>query len=178
MRAAGDPSQLASTVTAIVKELDPNLPLEDLKTMPQQVRDNTFLDRMMSTLSAAFAILATLLAGVGLYGVLAYTVSLRIREFGLRMALGAAPSRVRRMVLRQVGWMVLVGGVIGLLGAYALGKGAEAILYQMKGYDPVVLITSTVLLAIVALSAGLIPAYRASKVRSDDGAALPVISCS
>jgi predicted permease len=164
VRGAGDPAQLASTVSAVVKELDPNLPLENLKTMPQQVRDNTFLDRMMSTLSAAFAILATLLAGVGLYGVLAYTVSLRIREFGLRMALGAAPSRVRQMVLKQVGWMVLIGGVIGLLGAYALGKGAEAILYEMKGYDPVVLVTSTVLLVIVALSAGLIPAYRASKV--------------
>ncbi|HEY7055323.1 MAG TPA: ABC transporter permease, partial [Vicinamibacterales bacterium] len=71
VRTAGDPAQLASTVTGVVKALDPNLPLENLKTMPQQVRDNTFLDRMMSTLSAAFAILATLLAAVGLYGVLA-----------------------------------------------------------------------------------------------------------
>jgi ABC-type antimicrobial peptide transport system permease subunit len=132
--------------------------------MPQQVRDNTFLDRMMSTLSAAFAILATLLAAVGLYGVLAYTVSQRIREFGLRMALGAAPSRVRKMVLTQVGGMVAVGGIIGLAGAYGLGKGAEAILYEMKGYDPVVLASSAVLLVCVALGAGLIPAYRASKI--------------
>ncbi len=154
VRAAGDPAQLASTITAVVKSLDPNLPMEDLKTMPQQVRDNTFLDRMMSTLSAAFAILATLLAGVGLYGVLAYTVSQRIREFGLRMALGAAPSRVRTMVLTQVGWMVAIGGLIGLVGAYALGRGAEAILYGIKGYDPIVLATATVVLVAVALSAG------------------------
>jgi predicted permease len=164
VRTAGDPAQFASTVTSVVKSLDPNLPLEDLKTMPQQVKDNTFLDRLMSTLSALFAMLATLLAGVGLYGVLAYTVSQRIREFGLRMALGAAPSRVRTMVLSQVGWMLVVGGVIGLIGAYALGRGAEAILYGIKGSDPIVLLTSTIVLAAVALSAGLIPAYRASRV--------------
>jgi predicted permease len=164
VRTAGDPAQLASTITAVVKSLDPNLPMEDLKTMPQQVRDNTFLDRMMSTLSAGFAILATLLAGVGLYGVLAYTVSQRIREFGLRMALGAAPARVRTMVLTQVGWMVAIGGLIGLVGAYALGRGAEAILYGIKGYDPIVLATATVVLVAVALLAGLIPAYRASRV--------------
>ena len=76
-----------------------------------------FLDRLISMLSAAFAVLATLLAAVGLYGVLAYTVAQRTREIGLRMALGAAPGRVRRMVLRQVGVMTLVGGVIGLAAA-------------------------------------------------------------
>ena len=94
--------------------LDPNLPVEDLRTLTQQVRDNVFLDRMITTLSAAFAGLATLLAAVGLYGVLAYTVSQRTREIGLRMALGAAPARVRAMVLRQVAWMTLIGGTIGL----------------------------------------------------------------
>jgi ABC-type antimicrobial peptide transport system permease subunit len=118
----------------------------------------------MSTLSAAFAILATLLAAVGLYGVLAYTVSQRTREIGLRMALGAAPRHVRGMVMTQVGWMVLVGGVVGLAAAYLLGRGAETILYQLKGWDPAVLATSAVLLAIVATSAGLIPAQRASRV--------------
>jgi predicted permease len=164
VRTAGDPAQSAASVTAVVKRLDPNLPLENLKTMTQQVRDNTFLDRMMTTLSAAFAILATLLAAVGLYGVLAYTVTQRTREIGLRMALGAAPRRVRGMVLRQVGWMTLVGAAIGLAGAIGVGKGAGSLLYDLRPWDPAVLAISAVLLTAVALAAGVIPAHRASQI--------------
>jgi predicted permease len=117
VRTSGDTAQLLRSIPAVIARLDPNLPLEDLKTMPQQVRENVFMDRMISTLSAAFAFLATLLAAVGLYGVLAYTVSQRTREIGLRMALGADAARVRGMILKQVGWMTLVGGVIGVVGA-------------------------------------------------------------
>jgi predicted permease len=164
VRTAADPAQAASAVTAAVKALDPNLPLEDLKTLTQQVRDNTFLDRMMTTLSALFAGLATLLAAVGLYGVLAYTVAQRTREIGLRMALGAAPGRVRTMVLRQVAWMTLAGAVAGLAGAIGVGKGAATLLFELTPWDPPVLATSAVLLAVVALVAGFIPARRASLI--------------
>ena len=164
VRTALDPAQVASAVTAAVRQIDPNLPLENLKTLTQQVRDNTFLDRMMTTLSALFAGLATLLAAVGLYGVLAYTVSQRTREIGLRMALGAAPSSVRTMVLRQVVWMTLVGAIVGLAGAVGVGKGAATLLYELKPWDPGVLVISAVLLTAVALIAGFIPARRASLI--------------
>jgi len=164
VRTSGDIGQAAPAITAAVKRLDPDLPIENLVTLPEQVRDNTFLDRMMTTLSTAFALLATLLAAVGLYGVLAYTVAQRTREIGLRMALGAAPGRVRGMVLQQVAIMTLAGGLVGLAGAVGVGRAAQSILFQMSGADPVVLALSAVALALVALCAGFIPAYRASRL--------------
>ena len=163
-RTSGDTAQLLRSIPAVMARLDPNLPLEDLKTMPQQVRENVFMDRMISTLSAAFAFLATVLAAVGLYGVLAYTVSQRTREIGLRMALGADGPRVRGMILRQVGWMTLIGGAIGVIGAYYLGRAAGSLLFELQPYDPAVVGLSVVLLTIVAFGAGYIPAYRASRV--------------
>ncbi len=138
--------------------------MEDLKTLEQQVLDNVVLDRLISMLSAAFAVLATLLAAVGLYGVLAYTVAQRTREIGLRMALGADGPRVRRMVLRQVGRMTLIGGVIGIVAALGLGRAASSLLFGMEGYDPFVVGVVAALLAGVALGAGYIPALRASRV--------------
>jgi len=164
VRTAGAAEQAIQTIQRVVSGVDPNLPIENLRTMEQQVRDNVFLDRLISTLSAGFAVLATLLAAVGLYGVLAYTVAQRTREIGLRMALGAAPNSVRAMVLRQVAVMTAIGGSVGLAGAIFAGRAAKAILYEMEGHDPVVLAVSVVLLAIVALGAGFIPAHRASRI--------------
>jgi predicted permease len=164
VRTASNPDAFLSNIPRVVAQLDPNLPVEDLRTMPQQVRENVFLDRFISVLSAAFASLATLLAAVGLYGVLAYTVSQRTREIGLRMALGAAPGRVRAMVLRQVGVMTLVGGIVGLAASIGLARLAQSLLFQMQGSDPLVLAGSAVTLTLVALGAGFIPAHRASKV--------------
>jgi len=164
VRTSLDPEQFLPNVPKVVAKLDANLPVEDLRTMPQQIRQNVFLDRMISVLSAAFAGLATLLAAIGLYGVLAYTVSQRTREIGLRMALGAAPSRVRGMVLRQVGIMTIVGGIIGLTAAIWLGRLAQSLLFEMKGYDPVVLVSAAAALSVVALGAGFVPAHRASQV--------------
>ena len=164
LRSALPPAQLLKAIPATMKKLDPNLPIEDLKTLPQQVRENVFLDRMIGTLSASFAVLATVLAAVGLYGVLAYSVAQRTREIGVRMALGANRGNVRVMVLRQVGAMTLIGGVIGIGGAIALGRAASSLLFQLEGYDPVVIVVAAVALGLVAFGAGLLPALRASRI--------------
>ncbi len=164
VRSAAAPDVVLRAIPGVVRGLDPNLPVEDLKTLEQQAKESVLLDRVIGVLSAAFAVLATLLAAVGLYGVLAYTVAQRTREFGLRMALGANGGRVRGMVLRQVGFMTLIGSIIGILAAFGLGRAAQSILFEMEGFDPLVVGLVTLLLASVAIGAGYLPALRASKV--------------
>jgi predicted permease len=158
------PEQFLATIPRVVASLDPYLPVEALKTMPQQVRENIYLDRMVGMLSASFAGLATLLAAIGLYGVMAYTVGQRTREIGLRMALGADASRVRGLVLGQVARMTLVGGVAGVALGLAAGRAAQSVLYELEGHDPVVLVGTLVLLSGVAMVAGYLPARRAARI--------------
>lgn len=164
VRTALPTSELLRQVPQVIAKLDQSLPVEDLKTLPQQVRESVFMDRMISIMSASFAVLATLLAAVGLYGVLAYTVAQRTREIGVRMALGANGATVRAMVLRQVGMLTLIGGVLGVAGALAIGRGAKSLLFGLEGHDPVVFALSAVVLGLVAMAAGYIPALRASRV--------------
>jgi len=156
--------QLLPSVSGVIARLDPNLPVEDLKTLSQQARESVFLDRFLTTLSTSFAALATLLAAVGLYGVLAYMVAQRTREIGLRMALGADGGRVRRLVLSKVAKLAVVGGLIGLVAAFGLGRLASSLLYGLEGHDPAVLLGATLALALVALGAGLVPALKASRI--------------
>jgi predicted permease len=164
VRSALPARQILRMIPEAMKKIDPNLPVETLQLMEQQAEDNVFLDRMISTLSASFAVLATLLAAVGLYGVLAYSVAQRTREIGVRMALGANSGTVRMMVLRQVGVMTAIGGAVGIAGAIGLGRAAQSLLYQLEGYDPVVMAFAALVLAAVAFGAGFIPALRASRV--------------
>jgi predicted permease len=164
VRSSLDGERLLAAVPKVLALVDTNLPIEHLRTMRQQVRENVSLDRHVSVLLTAFACLATLLAGIGVYGVLAYTVSQRTREIGLRIALGAAPGRVRNMILRQVGTMTVIGGTIGLFTAVGFSRLAQSMLYELRGTDPVVLVASAVALTCVAAAAGFVPAYRASRV--------------
>ncbi len=127
---------LLKMIPAEMAALDPNLPVQNLRTMADQIRDNKSSDRVVAALAASFALLATLLAAIGLYGVLAYTVSQRTREFGVRMALGAAPARVRGSCCGGVSRLTAVGGITGAGIALVVGHYLQALLYQMKGYDP------------------------------------------
>jgi ABC-type antimicrobial peptide transport system permease subunit len=164
LRTALDAETLLASVPRVIARLDPQLPVEELRTMRQQVEENVFVDRLISTLSTAFASLATLLAAVGLYGVLSYTISQRTRELGVRMALGADGPRVRGMILGQVGRMALAGGLIGLAGALALGRLARSLLFELEGHDPLVLLSAALVLGLVAFGAGYAPALRASRI--------------
>ena len=164
IRTATPPEQMLATIPGVMRRIDATLPLGDVKTMEAQVRETVAEDRIISTLSLAFAVLATVLAAVGLYGVLAYTVAQRTREFGLRMALGADGASVRSLVMGQVIRMAIVGGVIGMAVAIGVGRAAKSLLFEMTGYDPVVLTGATFALALVALGAGLLPAVRASRI--------------
>ncbi len=164
LRASGDPKGLLTMVPRVAAQVDADVPVTNLATMTTAVNGNVYVDRLLSMLSAGFAALATLLAGIGLYGVLAYNVTQRTRELGLRLALGAAPASVRKLILKQVGIMALIGAGAGLVGAVAFGRAAESLLYGMSGRDPVVFGAAAAVLAAVVLAASWVPAWSASRI--------------
>ena len=164
LRASVAPEALLATIPRVVAEIDPEVPVTNLKTMVTTVQESVYIDRLLSMLSVGFAVLATLLAGIGLYGVLAYNVTQRTRELGLRLALGARPGQVRSMVLMQVGVMAAIGAAVGLVAALALGRVAESVLFGLSGRDPLVLTAATTVLAVVVLAGSWLPARRASKI--------------
>jgi predicted permease len=164
VRSSVDPNMLLAQLPRVVAQIDPEVPVMNLRTMTTEMHANVYIDRLLSTLSAGFAALATLLAGIGLYGVLAYNVTERTRELGLRLALGAPPGRVRAMVLKQVGTMAVIGAAIGLAAALALGRVAEAMLYGLSGRDPFVLAAAATVLAAVVAAGSWLPARRASRI--------------
>jgi len=155
---------LKGVIPRVMAEIAPDVPLVIVQTMRERINDNTYIDRLLTTLSTGFAALATLLAGVGLYGVLAYSIQQRTRELGLRQALGAEPQQLRTLVLKQVGVMAAIGLALGLGAALFLGALAEATLFGLSGRDPVVIGGAALLLAAVILAASWLPAWRASRI--------------
>jgi ABC-type antimicrobial peptide transport system permease subunit len=164
VRSALDPSRLGPRLREIVRQADPALPVSGLKTMSAQIGESLFVERMVAALSAAFGLLATLLATVGLYGVMSYAVACRTREIGIRMALGAHARGVRAMVLKEVGWLAAVGVAIGLPSGYTLGRLVESQLFGLTARDPLTFAFATATLLLSALLAGYVPALRATRV--------------
>ena len=164
VRAAGDPDPLFARVHAVMRRVDPALPVTELKTMRAQIRESLFVDRMVAALSAAFGVLATLLAALGLYGVMAFAVALRTREIGIRMALGAERRQIMTMVLRDVAVLVALGVAIGLPGGYGIGRVIESQLFGLSARDPLTYAVATGTLLLASLLAGYVPARRATRV--------------
>jgi putative ABC transport system permease protein len=164
VRASIEPAALLRAIPQVVAGVDPDLPVSDLTTLKRQVQDNVYLDRLVSVLSAGFAVLATLLAALGLYGVLSYNVVQRTREIGLRLALGATPRKLLALVVKQAGFMALVGCFIGLAVAIVFSRVAEILLYGLSGRDPVVLVAAGAALSAVAFAASYLPARRAAVI--------------
>jgi ABC-type antimicrobial peptide transport system permease subunit len=155
---------LLGMIPRVVASVDRNMAVGSLSTAKQLAEGNVSQDEIITTLSATLAGLATLLAAIGLYGVLAYSVAQRTRELGLRLALGARPSALRAMVLKQVALIAAVGIVLGLAAALAASRAAGALLYGLSSYDPLTIGAAVATLVVVVLAAAYLPARRASSV--------------
>jgi predicted permease len=164
VRARGDGAAITTAVRAAVQQVDANLPIYGMKLMTTQVDESLFIERMVAGLSVAFGVLATLLAAIGLYGVMSYSVARRTREIGIRMALGAERRSVLWLVLREVALLVALGVGIGVPVAIASGRLVQSQLFELSATDPIALAIATALLACVALVAGYLPARRATRV--------------
>ena len=161
VRASADPVALANSIRLAVRRLDAGIPITAYRTLDEQIGQLVRPERMVASLSAAFGILATLLAAIGLYGVMAFVVNQRTREIGIRIALGAERRRVW-LVLKDVALMTAAGAAIGLGLALALTKYVESQLFGIQPRDAVTLIGATLALAAVAFLAGYLPARRAA----------------
>ena len=164
VRTVADPLQAASAVRGAVASFDANLPLVNLRTMQAQLDANMANERLLSLLTGAFAGLATLLAAVGLYGVLAFNVARRTREIGIRMALGAGVAQVRRLVVREALVIIGIGTVAGLTAAWFAGTLIKSVLFGTQAGDPWVYASAAGALGVIALVAAYVPVRRATSV--------------
>jgi putative ABC transport system permease protein len=164
VRATGDPAALAATLRRVVREVAPDLDAYHIETMAEALGEPLARPRMTTLLLSGFSVVALLLAAVGLYGALASVVGERTRELGVRMALGAAPSQLRRAVLGGTLAVVGAGGAAGVLGALAGSRLLASLLYEVSPTDPATLAGVCVLLVAVGLAAAYVPARRATRV--------------
>jgi ABC-type antimicrobial peptide transport system permease subunit len=158
------PAALTAAVRRELGHLDPALPLFSVRTMDEVIADNASGQRFVSLLVVSFAVLAALLAAIGIYGVLSYAVTGRTREIGIRMSLGASRGRMLDGVLADGMRLAAIGLAVGIAGALAAGRVLRSLLSEVKPGDPAVIVATAVLLALVALLACWLPARRASRL--------------
>jgi predicted permease len=161
--AASTPSIVAE-IRDVVRSIDKDLPLLEVRTQTQQIEATLSGERVFATLTSGFGVLALILASIGIYGIMTYTVSRRTNEIGIRMALGARSAAVLSMVLRETLSLVLLGIAAGLVAAFALTRLAGSMLYELKPTDPLTFTAAALLLTIIALASGFIPVRRAASV--------------
>jgi predicted permease len=164
LRTEGEPKVVTKSVAAAINSVDPDLPLAGVKTIDEIVSESLAIDRFSMVLFSSFGLLGLMLAAVGIYGVMAFGVAQRTHEFGVRMALGAQRSRVVRLVLKEGTIVAVVGALIGLGGAYLVGRAMQSTLYGVGAMDAFAVGTTAGLLLVVAWLACLVPALRASRV--------------
>jgi predicted permease len=164
VRAQGDPAGLFPALRQAVRETDANVPIVGLRTLQQQVDQSLTTERMLATLSAIFGLLATVLAAVGLYGVMAYMVALRTREIGIRMALGAGRPSVVWLIMREVMLLAGVGVMLGAPAAWFLSRLVESQLFGVKPADPPTILLAMIGIGAVAAISGYLPARRATGI--------------
>jgi predicted permease len=160
--------QVIGEIRRVMQSIDRDVPIEDLRTLDDQVRFNIRGDELTIRLAASFAILATVLAMLGLYGVMAHGVATRRREIGIRMALGAAPARIKSMVMSELIWILGFGLGIGIPAALASTRLIESRLFGVKGKDPGIFVLAAALLVVTAALAAYWPARRAARVNPVD----------
>jgi putative ABC transport system permease protein len=164
VRTSGSPESLLPAIRQRIREIDQELALANVRTMDQWISNSAAQPRLNSVLLSVFAAVALLIAAIGIYGVLAYSVSQRTREIGLRMALGATPRGVLGLVVGEGMTVVLIGVGIGVAGGLALGRAVSSFVFGVTVRDPVTFGGVAMILAIVALAACVIPARRAARI--------------
>jgi len=164
VRAGGPPLAMTEAVRRVVREIDSRIPVADIDTQARVVDQTISRERTLAALGGGFAVLAVLIACMGLYSTMAYSVARRTSEIGVRMALGAQRARVVRMVLRDVVLVAGVGLAVGVPVAWTAARMVESFLFGIKAKDPTVLVMAPVVLFVAAVTAGYGPAWRASRI--------------
>jgi len=164
VRTAIAPLKMSNAIRRVIKATDSRVPMYDIKTLNKRLNDSLIQERLVASLSGLFGLLALILAGVGLYGLMTYAVNRRTGEIGIRVALGAARGQIVRMILRETLQLVLIGFGIGIPAAIAASRLIKSELYGLKSDDPITLLIAICIMAGIAALAAWLPARRASRV--------------